>query len=861
MSGARRAKSVLVERDGVLEGLVSAAKRLRAGGSSVVMMSGEAGIGKTTVINAFVERLDTDFRLLRGNCDDLLAPTALGPLREAFRDSDDGVRAPIDVGDLGSVLPAIVADLSGKRATVLILEDMHWADDASIDVVRYLVRRLTQLNVLLVITVRSDSLAARRPLRALQAALNGAFVQRVVLGPLSPAGVRVLAEGSGRDPEYLHRLSAGNPFYLTELLEAPGDGGTPLTVVDAVVGRAMALDPADRAAVEQLSIVPWPVDLDFAERLLGEGFKGLATAETNGLLELSSGTVRFRHEIARRAIEETIPQIRRIAMHRAVVTTLLARVEVDSAAVVHHAVEGFDVATILRFAPSAARQAARAGSHRQALICFEAVVPFADGLEASERAQLLDDYAWELHIAHRFDDAVRAAGRAVGVRQEVGDVVPWIETMLRLARHRYMAGDTAGAITTIECAEQLARPSDSAEARAATMTYRGMILVQTGLLDAAIALLPRARDAAVQAGRPELVSLCSNYLGVALTDAGDARGLACLRDALASALEGGHDEAAARAYTNLAEILFRHGLIDDLGSVLEAGARFTQERGFWSHAFGLEVHEAQCSLRRGDWDDAERRLQSLEDSAPDPGMLAVYHQPMAARLRLRHGDLVEAHDLARASWHQAWIQQSVVGILYGGVAYAEWAWVAGRGDIAQEIHDRLAQYDVPAGLLESFGQIYRLLALAGADVKASESIGSPPIAIRDPYERAAGLASSGSVGDALQAISILDALGAVAPADDLRGQLRRLRIAGIPSGPVSRVGGGRLTRRQAEVLRLLGAGLTNAEIAARLVVSVRTVDHHVSAILGRLAAGTRREAVGQAVALGLLAAPVDEKSG
>ncbi|MEV6282767.1 LuxR C-terminal-related transcriptional regulator [Kribbella sp. NPDC051770] len=622
--------------------------------------------------------------------------------------------------------------------------------------------------------------------------------------------------------------------------------------MDAVLGRATALDPRDREAVEKLSVVPWPVDLDFAERLLGNGFTGLAAAEAHGLLELSSGTVRFRHEIARRAIEEAIPRIRRIAMHRAVVTTLLAGAEPDSAAVVHHAVQGFDARTIVRFAPGAARQAARAGSHRQALICFEAVVPLVDTLEAGEQADLLDDYGWELHLALRFDDAVGAARRAVGVRERIGAVVPWIETLLRLSRHLYMAGQTATARSTIERAEELAGRCNSAEARAATMTYRSMILVQTGLLDDAIALLPEARAAAVRADRPDLASLCSNYLGVALTDTGDEGGLAHLRDALAGALDSGRHEAAARAYTNLAEVLFRHNRTDELVSLLEAGARFTQDHGFWSHAFGLEVHEIHCSLRRGNWNDAERRLQTLLGSTPDPGMLAVYSRPIAARLRLRTGRMQDAYESASTTWDQAWSQQSLVGILYGGVAYAEWAWVAGRADVAQEIHDQLAQYDIPAGLLESFDQIHRLLGLAGVDVKSSESVAARPGASLDPYERAAALASSGSVGDALQALGILDTLGATAPADDLRRQLRRLRIASIPARPVGGSGGSSLTRRQVEVLRLLGTGLTNAEIAARLVVSARTVDHHVSAILNRLGAGTRRDAVRRATDIGLL---------
>ncbi|WP_432947742.1 ATP-binding protein [Kribbella sp. CA-253562] len=843
-----------MEREAVIDRMLDAVRKLRTGCSSVVVLSGEAGMGKTSVVRAFVDRLDADIRVLWGGCDDLLAPPALGPLREAFRATDGALNHAIDGGDMRKVLLESVGELSGSRPTVLVLEDLHWADDATIDVIRYIARRLDRLNLLLIVTFRPDGRELRPPLRALLGAITGSSAQRVALEPLSLDAVRSLACGSGRDADGVHALTAGNPFYVAEVLAGPEGTATPLTVVDAVLTRVLDLPPGCRDAVEQMSVVPWPVDLTFAERLLGERFHSLAEAEERGVLEIRSGAVRFRHEIARRVIEEAIPQIRRIAMNRAVVAALLAAADADPAAIVHHAVEASDTDVILKFAPVAARRAARAGSHGQALTCLEAVVPYVDRLAVADRAPLLDAYAWELHIAHRFTDAVKVGEQAVGLREEVGEATPLIETLLRLSRHQYMFGDTPGALATVERAVELSEPLRSPAVRAVTLAYRGMMLVQTGQLDEAVAMLPQARQIAAQAGRTDLVSLCLNYLGVALTDLGDSRGVPYLREALNTALGSGDHESAARAYTNLAEVLFRHDLYEDLETCLDEGRRFTHEHGFWSHFYGLETHQAQLSLRLGDWDDARRRVQELEDSVRQPGMLAVYSMPINARIQVRRGNLQTAHDLLSVAWQRAWQQQSLVGILYSGLAYAEWTWLTGRRDVAQQIGDRLSQYAVPRGLIPSFAEVNRYLSLAGAMVESPATASGGGSERLDPYERAAQLATSGSVAQAVQALNVLDANGAKAAADDLRRQLRRLGVESIPRSSRTRPDSNRygLTRRHIEVLHLLEKDLTNAEIAKQLVVSVRTVDHHVSAILNRLGAASRKDAVSRAAALGLL---------
>ena len=215
----------------------------------------------------------------------------------------------------------------------------------------------------------------------------------------------------------------------------------------ARVGR---LGPECRDALDQLSVVPFQVGLDLAASLLEGRFEALAEAESAGVVEVRSDSVAFRHELARRAIEQSLPAIRRQQLNAAVVRALLDRDRPDRARVMHHAVEARDVETILAVGPSAAREAAQAGSHRQALAHLEAVVPHAQRLGERERAAVLDDYGWELYNAHRFREAVEAGRTATALYEGLDDRVAAGECLVRVSRHLFMAGETDAAEESAE---------------------------------------------------------------------------------------------------------------------------------------------------------------------------------------------------------------------------------------------------------------------------------------------------------------------------------------------------------------------------------------------------------------------------
>jgi len=850
MSGGR-----LLERQPQLARLASAVGTAATGRGRVVLVTGEAGIGKTSLVRTFLGGLGRDVRVLRGACDDLLAPRPLAPLREAARNGTGPLaQAFASSAPADAALPGIVAELAAQAPTVLVVEDLHWADDATLDVLRYLVRRIDGLPAVLVLTVRADETAANRPLQQLLGAVAGPGSIRLELGPLSTAAVAELAGAAGRDAGALHALTSGNPFYVTEALATQQDE-LPASVADAVQARIRPLGPRCAGALDQLSVVPGVVEFALAEALLAGELGELARAEERGIVAVRDSGLAFRHELARRAVEAALPGLRRRALNLAVVRVLRTMPNVDLERLVHHAVQAGDAATIVEFAPRAARDAAASGSHRQALTHFAEAVRHVDRMSPAEQARLIDDYGWELHVAHRMTDAVAAGRDAVARFERLGDRVGLGTALVRLSRHAFLSGDTDEAERLTGRAVEVLDGAGSDGALAAASTDRAALLTLTGRPVEALAALAVAQRQAERAGRTDLRSLCLNYRGLSSAHLGED-GAPALREAIATATAHGCHEPAARGYVNLCDLLQATGRWREMAECVDAGLAYTREHGLWQHAHGIELQRHALSVFHGDWDAAEPALRAFVEQSPE-SMFDVQRLPGYGRLLARRGREQAGAVLERA-WTRALHQRAPLGLARAGVGLVEWAWLAGRPDRAREVADELLPR-LPAGGAYVRGELLRYLARAGLPAEPFPGCPDPWAAglrgdwqaaaaawadLGNPYERALELAFSGDAGAALDGLRVLDDLGAAA-APLARERLRRLgRRPPSPRRPARvRPHPAGLTDREIDVLDLVAQGATNAEIAAKLVLSVRTVDHHVSSILGKLGARTRREAV------------------
>ena len=320
-----------------------------------------------------------------------------------------------------------------------------------------------------------------------------------------------------------------------------------------------------------------------------------------------------------------------------------------------------------------------------------------------------------------------------------------------------------------------------------------------------------------------------------------------------------------RAYYNLIEGLWRLGEYREALGYLEQAESFGRDRDFRVHGYMFAARRARLALMRGQWAQAEAALRDLLDGQDDPGMIGRETVPVLARVLVRQGSADAPEWLALAARHAA-TADVLEWLVPTGLAHIEQAWLTGDHGQAGPYPGLLLERTDRPGMAVQRGELLLYLRRLGYPATAFAGCPEPYaaalrgdwrsaadawLAVGDPYEHALALAESDQVEPCLEALAILDGLGAAPAVALVRRRLRGLGVTRLPRRPqpgtLTNPAG--LTDRQLEILRLVAAGLSNAEIAQRLVVSTRTVDHHVSAILAKLGVPTRREAAARAAEL------------
>ncbi|WP_427924782.1 helix-turn-helix transcriptional regulator [Streptomyces sp. cg40] len=857
----------ILEREPELVRLAAAAREAADGAGSVALVFGEAGIGKSSLVRAMPERLPQHTRILLGQCDDLATRRPLGPFRDLIGSvGAELAQVVMEGGDRHRVYEALQGELSGvPHPAVLVVEDVHWADEASLDALRFLVRRMARLPAVLVLTYRDDELSREHPLRHLLGQVSRADrVHRMPLARLSESAVRTLSSASRLDPAQVYEVTSGNPFFVTEILAAGGTGTVPPTVVDAVLARLRGLDGRSVDALEQLAVVPSAVERGLVDRLLADGVAGLAAAEQRGLLTVTPERVAFRHELIRRAVADSLPAARRIELDRQVLTALVARPGSDPARIVHHAARAGDQDAIARYGPDAARDATEAGAHREAAAHLRLVLRQRHRYTPAELADLLERYAVECYTVAHSVEAVAAQRDAVALRRSLGDTLAlgadlrWLSRIHWWAGHAEEARDAAReAIAVLEHAgdDRLLALALSNTAQLRMLSDRFAEAIAHG--ERAIALARRVDDAAILAH-------ALNNVGSARWRSGDPDGRRQLEESLAVALAAGEVEHACRSYANIIWTLLDNLQYAEADRFLPPAMELADRAEHLGFLNYLHVEQAMRRLAAADWDEAERHAEyGMHEFVPArcPALTVL------ARVRVRCGRPGTDEPLT-----QAWEIAVGAGELQrtGPVAAvrAEAAWLRGDHAAAAEAAGPVHAHARRLGYGRYQAELGYWLGKAGQPPAPADD-SDHPYALQAvgewkraadlwwqagcPYEHAAALAESPDPADKLTALAQLDALGAEPLARLVRAELRRLGVRHVPRGPHAATRGNPagLTDRQLQVVRLLVDGLTNPEIADRLVVSVRTVDNHVRAVLEKLDAPTRRQAAARAAELGL----------
>jgi predicted ATPase/DNA-binding CsgD family transcriptional regulator len=851
----------LLERDEALTALVDAREAARTGGGRVVFVTGEPGIGKTSLVTRFVRDLAPGARVLAGTCDDLSIPRPLGPIRDLAGSVSPALEEALSTGaPAHEVQSLLLAELSlPPSPTVLVLEDLHWADDATLDSVTVLGRRIGLLPALLVITFRGGETPPGHPLRAAIGAISPGDSVFLELAPLSESAVVSLA---GEDGRGVYALTGGNPFFVTELL-AGADADLPPSVANAVLGRIAALDDAARSLLELVSVVPGRTEASVLDAVMPSWPAAAEEPERRQLLEVGAGYVRFRHELARHALRSSLPKATRRQLHAEVLGALLA-VDADPADVVHHAEGAGAKDVVADYALLAARRAAALDSNRQAYSHYRRAADFVARLPPPERAKVLEELAAAAYAVGRLDDAFPAIERAIAGYEQLGAEESVGRCRRVLARFHWYAGDGAAARrAALEAVAILEPLGESAELARA---YSGLSQLEMLAEDAeqALAWSGKALELADRLGDESTRVHALVNIGTAAVQL-DPRESAKLLEAHGIADAAGDPHEATRALLNMGYTLMCWVQPALARRFIDDGIAYAREHEVYTLASYAETVRAWLRLRAGEWDEAERITRAgVERGISVPQLLA---KTVLAELAVRRGDPDAPQrlaDLAAQAERTGELQRIAPAL----ELEAEWALLSGAPMPAERLERLLEE-------IESRNKLFGWSAMraaawarvAGVEVDFRQPMSAPHAAMysRD-WRRAAGAFHDvGWTYDRALMLSLLDDEEALVEAIEIARSLgaepliaraaRRLRALGlsVPRGPrgSTRANPAGLTARQLEVLSLLVGGLSNAEIADRLVVSPRTAEHHVAAVLTKLGAATRHDAARRASELGL----------
>jgi DNA-binding CsgD family transcriptional regulator/tetratricopeptide (TPR) repeat protein len=821
-----------------------------------VVVAGEPGIGKTSLVDHFARSLNGDARVLVGACDDLSIPRPLGPFRDMVADVSAPLAAAIEsAAPPHDVVGLLIDELAAARPTVLVLEDMHWADHATIDVATVLARRIDALPVVLVLTYRTGETAAGHPLEAALGTIQRGDAAFVDLEPLSFAAVERVA---GERAAAVFAATRGNPFFVSELVECNDSPIVPRSVASAVLGRVATMSDDARRLLELVSVVPGRV----ATAVLDVAAPGWAAAaeepERRHLLELRGRHVRFRHDLARRAVEAGLPAARKRRLHGRIVEALLDT-RGDPADIVHHAEAAGEDGVVGEYALVAARRAAAVESNREAYAHYHRALDFLELLPLDEQGRLLEELARTAYFVGRLADAHAAIRQAIPIYEHLDDRLGLGRSVRCLSRLTWFVGDGAAARRHAERAVAILEPlGDTTELGRAYSGLSQLAMLAEDVDGAqawgslALALATRLDDERTRAHA--LVNIATTKAQT------DPDAVTPLVEAHLAADRAGDAEEATRALGNLAYTMLVWGRP---AVALEYAQRASD------YARGHEVHHlaaynatsvAWLRLRAGAWGDAEtaaRALIAKGDTIPE--LLA---RTVLTELAVRRGDDDVRERLAELR-RDAERTDEVHRMVPAVELAVEHALLADEPVPEDWLRELVAR--APVGTDEMHLRAWA--AVAGVSAEPS-SVATPPYAAmqRAAWREAAD--AFGEIGwtyDRALMLSLLDApdalaeslavareLGAQPLADRVTRRLRGLGLR-IPRGPrrTTRENPANLTGRQLEVLSLLADGRTNAEIADELVVSLRTAEHHVAAVLRKLGARDRRQAARRAAVLGI----------
>ena len=851
----------MLERGAFMEQFDGLLGEAGLGRGRLVLVRGEAGIGKSTLVDAFVSGRGS--RVLWGTCDPVVPPVPLAPVLDMAERRGGELRTALADGDRHRVFAAFLGLLRAEPGPwIAVFEDMQWADEATLELLRVVGRRVAGLAAVVVVTFRDDEVGADHPLSGALGDIPAASMLALRLPALSVAAVRELADGVPIDVEALHRAAAGNPFFVTEVLAA-GGGELPETVRDAVWARVRRLSSDALQVMRAASVLGQRCDVPILLAVAAVAPNHLDECVRRGLLKREGSLIEFRHELAQRAVLDSVPPAERAVLHANALSALPPSTR--AAELAHHAVQAGDGDVVLRFAPQAGAEAIALGAFRAARTHAEHAVQYAERLDPPERAALLAQHARACYLSGDGEQAIVSQRQSVGLWHRLGDALAEGRSLSDLAEYLMWDGQGETARATAAEAVELLETLPPSTNLARAYARLAQLLMVGGHHAEALPWGNRAVELGERLGEEAVVVHALNTVGSAEVSMGLDNDMAKLQESLRRARQAGLHDDIARALNNLigsAAESRQYGIVE---RYLPEVASLVAEREVDLALLCLSGDVAESLLEMGRWEEAAAQALEVIDRDTVHGRMqcAMVLGLIAAR-RGEPGAL-------------RWLDEAA-GMLDAGIygrdsqiwsARAEAAWLAGdRSGAVSEVRQALATHldhsrpwmtglvafwawklgvewdDRPARLPEPYA-----FQLSGHPAKAAAAWAE----LGCPYQEAVALLDSDQQTDVRRALETFLALGASSAATIATQRLRDMGATRIPRGhrATTRANPVGLSNREVEVLVLLADGLRNAEIAERLVVSTKTVDHHVSAILSKLGVRSRHEARRRAAELGL----------